>query len=174
MNQFICEGGLGYYPSCVTSNHFWWFEIPKDSFYFAIFFDLQVFWFFYVLGLNSCIVASEYIFWITKSVGSCFCVTTRLKLFRTDFFWFCVYVLCTGVWVNNKWCVICFSFYIASWFCRSFALVVNIIHSRILVCWRSLLGSFDVFLPFFMCNSFGNWTQTRLNPWSLEVTHTHK
>jgi hypothetical protein len=44
------EQGLKYLSwdiisSCVTSDHFWWFEIPKHSFYFAVFFVMQVFWF---------------------------------------------------------------------------------------------------------------------------------
>jgi hypothetical protein len=30
----------------VTSNHFWWFEIPKHSLYFIIFCVMQVFWFY--------------------------------------------------------------------------------------------------------------------------------
>ncbi len=33
-------------PSCVNSNHFWWFEILEHSFYFVIFFIMQMFWFF--------------------------------------------------------------------------------------------------------------------------------
>jgi hypothetical protein len=37
----MCEWGLGYLShdiisSCVTSNHFWWFEILEHSFYYAI------------------------------------------------------------------------------------------------------------------------------------------
>jgi hypothetical protein len=120
-------------PSCVISNHFWWLEILEHNFCFAIFFIIQVFWFFYVLGLDSCIIISDSIFWITKSLVSCFCATTKLELLALRFFWFVCVLLCMGVWVSSKCYVVPFSFY-TSWFFRSFAYATNIVHSQILVC----------------------------------------
>jgi hypothetical protein len=96
----MCKWGSGdlscdIIPSCVISNHFWWLEILEHNFCFAIFFIIQVFWFFYVLGLDSCIIISDSIFWITKSLVSCFCATTKLELLALRFFWFCV---CCYAW----------------------------------------------------------------------------
>jgi hypothetical protein len=61
-------------PSFVISNHFWWFEIPKHNvFMFSKFLCVYVTFHgtwclcccFYVLNLDSCIVASEFILgWI--------------------------------------------------------------------------------------------------------------
>jgi hypothetical protein len=46
----MCEWGSWYLSHdiisfCVTSSHFWWFEILGHSFYFAIFFVIQMFCF---------------------------------------------------------------------------------------------------------------------------------
>ncbi len=102
----------------MTSNHFWWFQIPKYSFCFAIFFCYASVLVFYVLGLDSCIVASELVFWITKS-------GFNLTVLKLDFFLFALgyvffYVFCMGVWVSKKCCVVCFGFYITSWFLQEF------------------------------------------------------
>ncbi len=125
MNQFICERGLGYLswdiiPSCVISNDFWWFETLKHSFVLQFYLLCKCFGFL-CLGLDSCVVASESVFWIIKSLASCFCVTTRLELFNTKSFWFyIVCVLCMKVWVNNKCCAVCFDLCITSWYLQEF------------------------------------------------------
>jgi hypothetical protein len=42
-----------------------------------------------------------------------------------------------GVWVSNKCYVVCFDFYITSWFYKKIAQATNIVH---------LLNDFDVFV----------------------------
>jgi len=80
----MCEEGLAYFSwdiitYCVTSNH-QNCEIPNHSFCFVIFCHASLL-VFYVLGLDSCVIANELVSSITKSLPSGFCATTRFKLF---------------------------------------------------------------------------------------------
>ncbi len=97
-------------------------------------------------------------FWITKSLINYFCGTIRPKLFNTEFFWFYVVcVLCTGIWVSSKCCVVCFGLYITSWFLQEFCsgckywsfADMGLLHLMTLM-----------FLSFFLCT----WTPLRVEP----------
>jgi hypothetical protein len=103
---------------------------------------------FYVLGLDFHVVANESIFWITKSLISCFCVTIRLELFNNEFYWFFVVCVCYArdLIINKCQVVVCCLCYY-SCLCKSFICGANIVCSRILVC---LLGENSVLYLFFM------------------------
>ncbi len=78
----------------------------------------------------------------------------------------CVCVLCMGVWVNNKCCVVCLGFYIIGWFCRSLTWVANIARSHILPYFLAKEAHLAImkFLYFF----------SRKIPWKVEPQIGHE
>jgi hypothetical protein len=151
----------------VTSNHFWWFEISKHSFSFAIFFVMQVFWFsmfwaWIQVGLDSYIVVGESVFWITKSLASCFCATIRLELFSTKFLVFCCVCYAQDLISSKCWVVVCCLCYYSLSMQELFLRCKHRLFANLGL--KKFTWQFSRFCTFFVYKSFGNWTQTRPSP----------
>jgi hypothetical protein len=82
------------------------------------------------------------------------------------FYYVCMCVLCMGVWVNNKCCVVCLGLYIIGWFCRSLTWVANIVRSHILVYFLAKEAHLAILIFFYFFS--------RKIPWKVEPQIGHE
>jgi hypothetical protein len=59
--------------SCVTLNHFWWFEVLKHNFYFVVLFIMQMFWFFMFWSwIFTLLQVCQFLVWMWCTIQSIF------------------------------------------------------------------------------------------------------
>jgi hypothetical protein len=84
-----------------------------------------------------------------QKLASCFCATTRLYLFNTEFLVFLCICYAHDL-VSNKCWVVRFCYVVTGWFYKNFAWATNIVRTHL-----SLAKIMFVDM-FFMYNSFGS------------------
>jgi hypothetical protein len=58
-------------PSCVTFNHFLWFEVLEHNFYFVIFFIMQMFWcFMFWAWIPTLLQVCQFLVWMWCTIQS--------------------------------------------------------------------------------------------------------